>query len=82
MSQQLKLNPLDLTDCNLVFGPVVELGGPGRLVAGDGRGFLDGAAPSQVDGDAGGTEGVAAGPAVSMPAGGTSCLQPSALCRP
>ena len=27
-----KLNPLDLADCDLVFGPVVKFGGPGRLM--------------------------------------------------
>ena len=31
-SQQSKLNPLDFADCDLVFGPVVKLGGPGRLM--------------------------------------------------
>ena len=31
-SRQLKSNPLDLADCDLVFGPVVEFGGPGRLM--------------------------------------------------
>jgi hypothetical protein len=31
-SQQLKLNPLNLADCDLILGPVVELGGPGRLM--------------------------------------------------
>jgi len=30
-SQQSKLNPLDLTHCDLVFGPVVKFGGPGRF---------------------------------------------------
>ena len=34
-SRWLKLNPLTLADGNLVFGPVVKFGGPGRLVRGD-----------------------------------------------
>src|SRR5436309_8253184 len=31
-SQQLKLNPLNLTDCDLILGPVIKLGGPGRFM--------------------------------------------------
>ena len=31
-SQKLKLNPLDLADCDLVLGPVVKFGGPRRLM--------------------------------------------------
>src|SRR6516165_5558188 len=40
-SQQLKLNPLDLTDCDLVFGSVVEFGGPGRLMRSHLLGMLE-----------------------------------------
>ena len=40
-SQQLKLNPLDLTDCDLVFGPVVKFGGPGRLMCSHLLGMLE-----------------------------------------
>jgi hypothetical protein len=29
------LNPLNLTDCDLVFGPFVEFGGPGRRLLGN-----------------------------------------------
>ena len=38
-SQQLKLNPLDLADCDLVFGPVVKFGGPGRARVGEANDF-------------------------------------------
>ena len=31
-NHQLKLNPLDLADGDLVLGSVVKLGGPGRLM--------------------------------------------------
>ena len=30
--RHVKLNPLDLTDRDLVFGPVVKFGGPWRLM--------------------------------------------------
>ena len=53
----LNRNPLDLIEADLVGGAVVELGGAGRLVGGDGLGVLDTAAVEQVGGDAGGPEG-------------------------
>ena len=40
-NQQLKLNPLDLADCDLVFGPVVKFGGPGRLMRSHLLGMLE-----------------------------------------
>jgi hypothetical protein len=40
-NQQLKLNPLDLTDCDLVFGAVVKFGGPGRLMRSHLLGMLE-----------------------------------------
>ena len=36
-----KLNPLNLADRDLVFGPVIELRGPGRLMRGHLLGMLD-----------------------------------------
>ena len=47
--QQLKLNPLNFTDCNLVFGPVVKFGGPGRLMCSHLLGMLEPASILQVD---------------------------------
>jgi hypothetical protein len=35
------LNPLDLADCDLIFGPVVEFGGPGRLMRSHLLGMLE-----------------------------------------
>jgi hypothetical protein len=40
---QLKLNPLDLTDCDLVFGSVVKFCGEGRLMRGHLLGMLEAA---------------------------------------
>ena len=40
-SQELKLNPLDLADCDFVFGPVVKLGGPGQLMRSHLLGMLE-----------------------------------------
>ena len=47
-SRQLKLNPLDLADCDLVFGPVVKFGGPGRLMRSHLLGMLEPASILQV----------------------------------
>jgi hypothetical protein len=38
---QLKLNPLNLANCDLVFGPVVKFGGPGRLMRSHLLGMLE-----------------------------------------
>ena len=48
-NQQLKLNPLDLTDCDLVFGAVVKFGGPGRLMCSHLLGMLEPAAILQIN---------------------------------
>jgi hypothetical protein len=45
----LKLNPLDLTDCDLVFGPVVKFGGPWRLMCSHLLGMLKPASILQVN---------------------------------
>jgi hypothetical protein len=47
--QQLKLNPLNLTDCDLVFGPIVKFGGPGRLMRSHLLGMLQPASILQVN---------------------------------
>ena len=47
------LYPLDLIERDLVRRPVVEFGGSGGLVGGDGLGVFEGAAVLQVGGDAG-----------------------------
>jgi hypothetical protein len=39
--RQLKLNPFDLADCDLVFGPVVEFRGAGRLMRSHLLGMLE-----------------------------------------
>ena len=41
LRQPLKLNPFDLADCDLVFGPVVELRGPGRFMRSHLLGMLE-----------------------------------------
>ena len=46
---KLKLNPLDLADCDLVFGPVIKLGGPGRLMRSHLLGMLEPASILQVN---------------------------------
>jgi hypothetical protein len=48
-SQELKLNPLDLADCDFVFGPVVKLGGPGQLMRSHLLGMLEPASVLQVN---------------------------------
>ena len=48
-SQQLKLNPLDLTNCDLVFGPVIQFGGPGRLMRSHLLGMLEPASIFEVN---------------------------------
>src|SRR5215472_10682159 len=48
-NQQLKLDPLDLADCDLVFGPVIKLGGPGRLMRSHLLGMLEPASILQVN---------------------------------
>src|SRR5215469_39834 len=58
MSQQLKLNPLDLADCDLVFGPVVKFGGPGRLMRSHLLGMLEPASILQINRHTGRTPGV------------------------
>ena len=55
-SQELKLNPLDLADCDLVFGAVVKCGGPGRLTRSHLLGMLHPAIVLQVNRDAGGPQ--------------------------
>src|SRR6516225_6177179 len=57
-SQQLKLNPLDLADCDLVFGPIVKFGGSGRLMRSHVLGMLKPASILQVNRHAGRTPGV------------------------
>src|ERR1700747_865325 len=57
-SQQLKLNPLDLTDSDLVFGPVVKFGCPGRLMRSHLLGMLEPAAILQVNRGASSAPGV------------------------
>ncbi|HEX7193529.1 MAG TPA: hypothetical protein VF207_01065 [Chthoniobacterales bacterium] len=44
MAPRSKLNPFNLADRDLVFGPVVELGGPGRLMRSHLLGMLEPAA--------------------------------------
>ena len=51
--QHLKLNPLNLVDCDLVFGPVIKFGGPGRLRGGHVLGMLESASVLQVNGHTG-----------------------------
>ena len=48
-SQQSKLNPFDLADRYLVFGPVVELRGAGRLMRSHLLGMLEPASILQVN---------------------------------
>jgi len=43
------LNPFDLADCDLVFGPVVKFGGPGRLMRSHLLGMLEPASILQVN---------------------------------
>src|SRR5215470_16075986 len=57
-NQQLKLDPLDLADCDLVFGPVVKFGGPGRLMRSHLLGMLEPASILQVNRHAGRAPGV------------------------
>ena len=49
MSHQSKLNPLDFADCDLVFGPVVKFGGPGRFMRSHLLGMLEAASIFQVN---------------------------------
>src|SRR5215470_15830255 len=57
-NQQLKLDPLDLADCDLVFRPVVKFGGPGRLMRSHLLGMLEPAAILQVNRHTGRAPGV------------------------
>src|SRR6516165_5896035 len=57
-SQQSKLNPLDLADCNLVFGSVVEFRGPGRLVRSHLLGMFEPASILQINRHTGSAPGV------------------------
>jgi len=57
-SQELKLNPLDLADCDLVFGAVVKFGGPGRLVRSHLLGMLEPTSILQVNRHTGSAPGV------------------------
>ena len=58
----LDLDPLHLIEGNLVTGSVVEFGGAGGLVGGDGLGVFERSAIFEVGGDAGGPKRVAAHP--------------------
>jgi hypothetical protein len=58
-SHQLQLNPLDFADCDLVFGPVVKFGGPGRFVRSHLLGMLEPASILQVNRHPGRAPGVA-----------------------
>src|SRR5262245_53907791 len=57
-SQQLKLNPLDLANCDFVFGAVVKFGGPGRLMRSHLLGMLEPASILQVNRHTGRAPGV------------------------
>ena len=48
-ASQLKLNPFNLADGDLVFGPVVKFGGPGRLMRSHLLGMLEPASVLQVN---------------------------------
>src|SRR5712691_10011272 len=54
-------NPSDLVGRELFASAIVELGGPRRLMIGDGLGVLEGPAVFEISGDADGTKRVAAG---------------------
>jgi hypothetical protein len=47
--QQLNLNPFNLANCDLVFGPVLKFDGPGRLMRSDLLGMLEPASILQVN---------------------------------
>jgi hypothetical protein len=49
IAEVFPLNPLDLADCNLVFGPAVKFGGPGRLMRSHLLGMLEPASILQVN---------------------------------
>ena len=57
-SPQLELNPLDLANRDLIFGPIVKLGGPGRLMRSHLLGRLEPASILQVNRHAGRAPGV------------------------
>jgi hypothetical protein len=57
-SQQLKLNPLNFADCDLVFGPVVKFGCSRRLMTSHLLGVLEPSVVLQVNRDAGCPPGV------------------------
>ena len=57
-SRQLKSNPLDLADCDLVFGPVVKFGGPRLFVRSHLLSMLEPASILQVDRHTGRAPGV------------------------
>src|SRR5260370_29588963 len=57
-SQQLKLNPLNFADCDLVFRPVVKFSGPGRLMRSHLLGMLKPASILQVNRHTGRAPGV------------------------
>jgi hypothetical protein len=58
MCSRLEPHALDLAPLHFVTPPVVQLGGAGVAVRRDLLGALEGAAVAEVDGDAGGAEGV------------------------
>jgi hypothetical protein len=57
-SRQLKLNPFNLADCDLVFGPVVKFGGAGRFMRSHLLGMLEPASVLQVNRHTGRAPGV------------------------
>ena len=57
-ASQLKLNPFNLADGDLVFGPVVKFGGPGRLMRSHLLGMLEAASILEVNRHAGRTPSV------------------------
>ena len=61
VSQQLKLNPLDFADGDLVLGPVIKFGGPGRFMRSHLLGMLEPASILQVNCDAGRSPGAGYG---------------------
>ena len=66
------VDALDFVEGDLLLQAVVELGGPGGLVAGDARGDLEVAAVSQVLGYSGAAEAVSADFAGEAGAGGAA----------
>jgi hypothetical protein len=56
----LEFDPLDLIERNLIRGPIIELGGSGRLMGSDLLGMLQGSPVKHVSGDASRAESMAA----------------------